>query len=232
MRDGANIEYRAELIRKTIHFSSLSIPILYSILSRSSALSILVPLTFIALIIDFARLYHLPTGKIFEGIFGLILRPTEKSDFSEPARHRWKRLNGATNLLIAATVCVLIFPKFIVVTSFVILIVSDSVAAVIGRRWGRRKFLAKSLEGSLAFLLSSILVVLATPKIFYSTGEYAIGVVAAVVGTFIEASSLPIDDNITLPIGVGAAMWGLYTLFYPSFPELLGGSYLRFALGL
>ena len=222
MRDGANIEYRAELIRKSIHFCSLSIPVFYTFLSRSTALNILIPLTASFLLVDIARHYHAPTAQLFHKIFGLLLRPHEISNKSKPGSIWYKRLNGATNLLLSATFCVLVFPKIIVISSFAILIVSDSVAALVGRRWGLRKFLSKSLEGSVAFLVSAILVVLVTPKLSSSIGEYGIGAVSALVGMLIEASALPVDDNITIPLGVGGSMWGLYALFYPMLHKLLG----------
>ncbi len=209
MRVPANIEYHAELIRKSIHFCSLSIPVLYTFLSRTTALNILIPLTAAFLVVDIARYYHGPTARLFYGIFGVLLRPHER-DGQE------KRLNGATNLLLSATLCVLIFPKIIVISSFAILIVSDSTAALVGRRWGRRKFLSKSLEGSVAFLVSAILVVLVTPKLSASIGEYGIGAASALVGMLTEASALPIDDNITIPLSVGGTMWILYALIYPT----------------
>ncbi len=83
MRDRANIEYRAELIRKTIHFCSLSIPVLYIFLSRSTALSILIPLTSAFLIVDIARHYHAPTARLFYKVFGLLLRPHERGVHAE-----------------------------------------------------------------------------------------------------------------------------------------------------
>lgn len=225
MRDRSNIAYRAELIRKFIHLCSLSIPVLYTFLSRSTALNVLVPLTAAFLVVDLGRLYHPPTARLFYALFGWLLRPHEKVDQADPserhgragprATHR-RQLNGATNLLLSATFCVLVFPKFIVVSSFAILIVSDSIAALVGRRWGRRKFLAKSLEGSAAFLASGILVVLVTPKLSTSIGEYGIGAASALVGMFIEASTLPVDDNITIPIGVGGTLWAFYAIFYPA----------------
>jgi dolichol kinase len=46
--------------------------------------------------------------------------------------------------------------------------------------------------------------------------EIGIGAGAAAVGTVVEASSLKIDDNISIPLSVGLIMWGLYLLFLPS----------------
>ncbi|MCK7523378.1 MAG: hypothetical protein MZV64_39855 [Ignavibacteriales bacterium] len=62
--------------------------------------------------------------------------------------------------LLSALICALIFPKVIFVTAFSILIISDTMAALIGRKFGKRKFLRKSLEGTLSFFISASIVVI------------------------------------------------------------------------
>lgn len=209
MINAANIDYKAEIARKAIHFCSLSIPVIYYFIERDLALMILVPVTLGFLTVDLLRYYHTPTATLFYTIFSFMLRKHEQDPNS-------KRLNGATNVLIAATICIIIFPKLIVLTAFPILIISDSVAALFGRRYGKRKFLQKSLEGSFAFFTSALLVVYFTPKVDHAMIEYAIGAAAAFTGTIVEAGSWKIDDNLSIPLTVGAAMWGLYFLLYPS----------------
>ena len=209
MIDQKNIDYKAELIRKGIHLCSLSIPVVYYFISRDQALRILVPITVAFLVVDLLRYYHKPTAQIFYRIFGVLLRTHEHDGES-------KRLNGATHVLVSATICVIIFPKLIMLTCFAILIISDSAAALIGRRFGRHKFLSKSAEGSAAFFISALIVVLFSPKLFHSPGEFGIAAIAAAVGTIIEAASIRIDDNLSIPISIGAVMWFLYLIFYPS----------------
>ncbi|MBI2429759.1 MAG: dolichol kinase [Ignavibacteriales bacterium] len=205
----ANIEYTAEIARKGIHLSSLSIPVIYYFIERDLALQLLVPITLAFLTVDLLRYYHKPTADLFYKTFGFMLRKHEQDGTS-------KRLNGATNVLIAATLCVILFPKLIVLTAFTILIVSDTFAALIGRKFGKRKFLQKSVEGSLTFFITALIVVALTPKVEWSPTEYLIGAVAAVAGTIVEAGSWKIDDNLSVPFSVGIVMWGLYLLLYPS----------------
>ncbi len=214
MDEEKNIDYSAELIRKGIHLCSLSIPVIYYFISREMALKILVPLTAAFFVVDLLRYYHQPTARIFYKLFGWLLRTHEQN-------HAVKRLNGATYVLISATICVLIFPKLITITSFAILIISDSTAALIGRRYGKRRFFRKSMEGSTAFFISALVVSFVTPKLFYTPIEYGIAACAAVVGTVIEALSIHIDDNLSIPISIGVVMWVLYNAFYPSSLSLL-----------
>jgi dolichol kinase len=78
-------------------------------------------------------------------------------------KHEMKKkkllLTGASWVLISAVLTVLIFPKVIAVIAFIILIISDISAALVGRKWGRTKLGKKSLEGTLAFIVSGLLVV-------------------------------------------------------------------------
>ncbi len=119
-------------------------------------------------------------------------------------------------MLLSACLCVLLFPKVIVITAFAILIISDTAAALIGRRFGRHRFFTKSLEGSSAFFVSALLVVAVAPKIAYAPVEYLVGAVTAAVATVVEAAGIKVDDNLSIPLVSGAVMWGLYALAAPA----------------
>ena len=213
--DHATIHYRDEIVRKLIHLCSLSIPIVYYFISRTDAMIILSILAFIALAIDLGRYLSSGFGKIFYSIFGILLRKHELDAEK-------KNLNGATYVLISALVCVILFPKVFFVTAFSILIISDSMAALIGRKFGHHKFLSKSLEGTLAFFISASIVVLFTPKVEGLMLEYLIGFVAAAVAAIVENISHGwMDDNLSVPISIGFSMWGLYLLLLPHLQLIL-----------
>lgn len=208
--DNGTIQYKDELYRKLIHLTSLSIPIVYYFISTETAAIILAILASVALIIDLARYFHPEIGKVFYKIFGFLLREHEVD-------HKKKNLNGATYVLISALISVLIFPKIIFISAFSILIVSDSLAALIGRKFGKRKFLSKSFEGTLTFFISACIVILFTPKAGSFFDEYLIGFIGSFVGAIVENISFKlIDDNLSIPLSVGLAMWGLYILMLPN----------------
>ena len=213
--DNGTINYRDELVRKLIHLCSLSIPIIYYFIPRYNAIIILSIFTFIAIVLDLSRYFYPSIGKIFYSVFGFLLREHEVD-------HKKKNLNGATYVFISALLCVLIFPKVFFITAFCILIVSDSSAALIGRKFGKHRFLAKSFEGTLAFFISASIVVLFTPKIEYHTMEYIIVFISAAVGAIVENISFGFaDDNLSIPISIGFTMWGLYLLLLPNVSLIL-----------
>ncbi len=201
--------YRIELIRKAIHLSSLVIPVFYFFTPRGVALTVLIPLMVAFMIVDVSRYYYKPVEAWFYRTFGWLLRRHE----SDRTR---KRLNGATYVLVAATLAVLLFPKFIAVTSFLILIISDLVAALVGRRFGKHPFFHKSIEGSIAFFISAFLIIAVLPKIEYDPGEYLIGTLAAAAGALVEALPIDVDDNLSIPLTVGGVMWAGYVILYPA----------------
>ena len=208
--DNGTIQYKDELFRKLIHLISLSIPIVYYFITTETAAIILGILAAFALVLDLGRYLHPETGKIFYKIFGFLLREHELD-------HTKKNLNGATYVLISALISVLIFPKVIFISAFSILIISDSAAALVGRKFGRRKFLQKSFEGTLTFFVSACIVILFTPKVSGFFEEYLIGFIAAFVGAIVENVSFKlVDDNLSIPLSVGFTMWGLYLALLPN----------------
>ncbi len=211
MNELPNVEqsYGAELVRKTIHLCSLSIPVVYFFTSKSFALSILLPLLLVFGISDLARMYHPEARSVYHKIFGWLLRTHERDEVR-------RSLNGATYVLLAACLFVWFFPKLIFITAFSILIVSDTVAALVGRKIGRRPFLKKSLEGTISFFISALVIVALAPKAEGIPTEYIIGAVAALVGTLVEAAGTWLDDNLTIPASVGSVMWLLYALVIPN----------------
>ena len=213
--DNGTINYRDELVRKLIHLCSLSIPIIYYFIPRSTAIIILSIVTFAAILLDLSRYFSPSVGKVFYKIFGFLLREHELDD-------KKKNLNGATYVFISALICVIIFPKILFITGFSILIISDSVAALIGRKFGKHKFLAKSFEGTLAFFISASIVVIFTPKIEGVPMEYYIGIIAAAIGAIVENISFGFfDDNLSIPISIGLSMWVLYLIFLPNIQLVL-----------
>jgi dolichol kinase len=213
--DNGTIQYKDELFRKLIHLFSLSIPIVYYFIPTETAAIILGILAAAALIIDLGRYLHPETGKIFYKMFGLLLREHELD-------HKKKNLNGATYVLISALISVLIFPKVIFISAFSILIISDSLAALIGRKFGKRKFLSKSFEGTLTFFVSACIVIFFTPKVGGFFEEYLIGFIGAFVGAIVENISFKlVDDNLSIPLSVGFTMWGLYLALLPNLDLIL-----------
>lgn len=211
------IGYKDELLRKGIHLCSLSIPVIYYFISKQNALYILAGFLGFSLLIELLRFKSKAFAGFFYKVFGSLMRKHEV----DSKKHN---LNGATYVFMSAFFSILLFPKLFFLTAFPILIISDTVAALIGRKFGKHKFLAKSLEGTLAFFVSACIVVLFTPKSEYLYMEYLIGFIASGFAAIGENLSYGYaDDNLVIPLTASAVMWVLYPLLLPGVSIFLKG---------
>lgn len=178
------------------------IPALYLQIEHHTGIMILLAMTFTSLLIDVLMHFHGPTRRVMLSVFGPMLRPHERTS------DRFL-LTGASWVLIAATLTFALFPKVVSVTAFTVLIVSDTVAALVGRRYGERRFLDKSLVGSVGFAISAIGVVLFYGRLFDAPiSFYFSGTAASLVAASVEASStrLKVDDNLSIPFSFAITM--------------------------
>lgn len=208
MTQEREIPFTQELLRKSIHMVSLSIPIVYTFVDKETALCILIPLTIIFLTFDILSKFNKTIRQFVYFLFGKMLRQHETGEKFV--------LNGASWVLISAVICILVFPKLITVVSFTILIISDLFAALIGRKFGQHKLgKNKSWEGSIAFVVTALIVVIIYGVLFDAPMIYFVaGFFAAIVSAIFEAYSpmLQLDDNLSIPISAGVVLWlfGLY----------------------
>lgn len=207
--DKNNITYTSEILRKTIHLSSAAIPVGAFLFSRPVFLLILTALLIFAVVVEFMRHAFQPVRQFFNSVFGALLRQHE---VAEQGIH----LSGATYVLLAAWITALVFPVVIMVQAMLFLSIGDTMAALIGRKYGKTRFLKKSLEGSLAFFLSSVVIVLVTPKMGYGITEYLIGFAVAGITAIVEnITPEQIDDNLSISLISSTLLYCFYAIFLP-----------------
>ena len=180
-----------EFKRKGMHLFALTIPIGYYLLPKKIALFILVPFAVGSILVDVIRLRKLPLANFFNWFLGPILR-----------EHESYSLTGSSHILAASALTIAVFPKKeVAIAAIVYVILGDIAAALIGRVYGKTKIEKKSLEGSLAFLSVCLLIALILPGL-----PFWIGAIGALVATAVEALSIPIDDNLSVPLLSGLVM--------------------------
>ena len=185
-----------EFKRKGIHLFALTIPVGYFFLPKRIALLVLVPIAVCSILVDIVRLWKLPSANFFNWFLGPILREHENYSFT-----------GSSHILSAAVLSILFFDKKVAIAAIVYVILGDVAAALIGRVYGKTKIENKSLEGSLAFLSVCLLVALLLPGL-----PFWIGAIGALVATAVEALTIPIDDNLSVPLLSGLVMEILHLL--------------------
>ncbi|WPM32200.1 SEC59/DGK1/VTE5 family protein [Hydrogenobacter sp. T-2] len=96
----------------------------------------------------------------------------------------------------------LLFGKEPAMVSVVVLAVGDAFASVVGMRYGRTRMGSKSLEGSIAFFLSTFLVLLPFLGLWKA---FLICIFSAIV----EALPISVDDNFSVPLVAGVLYYML-----------------------
>lgn len=188
---------KKELYRKALHLSSLWIP-LFIYLVHPGISIIFFSVLFVAnAVIEYGNYKKYPWARqTFGSVFFRILRNKETT-------HGRFQISGSLYVLLAAIGCTLMFPQPVAVISLSVMLVSDTAAAIIGKLYGQRKiYKNKTLEGSLAFFLSALIINMLCESIYHFT--YA-GVIACAAATFTEIfeDKVDIDDNLSIPVVVG-----------------------------
>ena len=188
------LSLRRELIRKSIHAATVLLPLAVWVLPYRAALALLLFGAAAALLTEAARRYLRPVRYAFLVRTRHLLRPHERRGFA-----------GATWMAVAYLLAFLLFPLPIAVAAMLYNGLGDAAAAIIGRRWGRRRLgSGKSWEGFAAATLVNVGIGLALPGI-PPLAAVAGGIAAAAL----EIAPLPIDDNVAVTVGGGAALWAL-----------------------
>ncbi len=180
-----------EIRRKIVHLATLVIPVGYALTSQETVLLFVIPLFLCLLAVDVLRHFHPGMAALFKKyFFGRVLREEEKPT-----------LMGSTYFLFSTILAVLLFPKPVAVVSLLILILSDTAAALVGKGIGRVRIFGKTLEGSAAFFVTSLLIVWLYPGL-----DRFWGTLAALAGTLIELLPVRVNDNLSIPLVTGAVM--------------------------
>ena len=181
-----------EIRRKIVHLVTLSIPVGYALMAKDTVLFILLLLFLGFLSVDLLRHYHSGIASLFRKYFlGTVLREKEKAT-----------LMGSTYFLFSTLLTILVFPKPIAIASILILILADASAALVGKGIGKVPIFGKTLEGSMAFLICSLLIVWTYPNLDRFSAS-----LAALSAAVIEILPIRLDDNLTIPLVAAAVMF-------------------------
>ena len=174
---------KQEILRKTVHLLNSIIVLIFYLYGKETTLYILIPISIGFVIIDLLRINTRYISRIYNYFFEYITREEEN-----------KKLTGASYVFIAYSLIILFFDREIAIPSLLIMSISDSLAALIGKKYGLMHIGTKTIEGSLTFFISSIII------ITFSSLNIYIGIICCVITTFVELfTPKEIDDNLLIP---------------------------------
>lgn len=196
----APISYREEVKRKLIHLSSLWMPLAILFFPRPVMIWIFAGGLLGNLIVERLRADRVKwVTPLYDRLFGRMLR-------GEPRPGQWI-ISGGPYVFGAALAVTLLAPPPVAAASMAIMLLGDTAAALVGRKWGKHPAVnGKSLEGCMAFFLAGY-----GGSLLFTGGEYAgILIVCVLGGMLVELyeKTLHVDDNFSIPV-TAALLWNL-----------------------
>jgi len=127
------------------------------------------------------------------------------------------RESAMTPFAIAVLLTILAVPKLAALVAIYTLAIADPLAAIVGIRFGRRRLAEhRSVEGTLAFFVATVAIAVLVLRWGSDASAWSTAAAAAAIGVIAvgcELLPLRIDDNLSIPIGVGFATWAMAALF-------------------
>ncbi len=187
-----------ELYRKTLHLSSSIIPLSCIYISENLMLKTIIMLLIIMFAFETNRILCSPLYARFKSITKKIGLDIE----SMLRIHESQALTGASYMIISMAIVCCLFLKIIFIQAFLILAISDSLAALVGIGFGRIKLFDKTLEGFLTFWISTICIIYLVCAYFnYEIEFISIFIISGITAIAeLLSKQLNIDDNLSVPI--------------------------------
>jgi dolichol kinase len=185
----------AGLKRRLIHITAGSFfPVLLIFFPRIPVLSASLAVFAVAAAVEMARLRYPNINRWVVARVGSLMKPAEHS-----------RPLGVTYWLASTPVVIGLMPQPVAVLVLMYLAVGDSIAPVVGGRYGRHHLFGKTVEGSAAFLAGCIGIgwVLLATGLETSLPVMFVGAIAA---TLVELVPSPMNDNVKVPLATGGLL--------------------------
>ena len=199
---------KSELKRKSLHMTGLLVPLLYYLFGREITLTLIGLSFFIFVILEPFRVIEDLRDDIKrrlriyvdEDVIGRV-EVLEKHIDEITRPHEHYRVAAHIYFAAASFTVVYFFSEEIAVGAITVATVGDALAAIIGKSFGRHRFKnGKSLEGSLAYFISGLLIL-------WPLVGLPIAVIGSLAGMLAEFYNLPPDDNFSNQLAVATAIY-------------------------
>jgi len=157
-------------------------------LPRAVAVTILTLVMIATAALDLLRLVDPKVNVLFFRTFSSLASPREE-----------KGIASSTWYAFSALLAILLFPLDYALAGILVLAWADPAANLVGKRWGRTRFLGGTLRGTGTFVLVAFCALL----LFV---PWRPALVAAVTTGVAEALPLKLDDNLLIPLFVAGVL--------------------------
>jgi acyl phosphate:glycerol-3-phosphate acyltransferase len=181
--------------RKLYHLlGGLVLLSLYFIFNRNTAFAVYGALLAIVLVFEIVRLRFPAWNSYIYAHLGGVIRANEA-----------QKMTGTVPYILGVALSLYAYSTPVAAAAICFLAFGDVAATAVGERFGKTKIGSKSLEGTTAFVVASLLVGFLLPftGLWLPSGVIVLGAVAAAC---IELLPITVNDNLMIPILSGAVM--------------------------
>ena len=184
-----------EISRKAIHIFNIIIPLfhIYVLKNKIDMIIFLSAMVIFCFFIEIFRIQSSFISKFFEKYLFFMMRSFEKQG----------SLTGSTWVFVGALITIILIPQPFSLLALFFLAFGDSLAALVGMKFPFIKIGNKTLSGSLACFIVCIFV----GVILNFEISLDIILIGAFTATIVELISIKINDNISIPVLSGCAMY-------------------------
>ena len=174
------------MLRKLFHITGSIIPVVYLLTDKQTALIVTAGLFVVDIVLEMLRIKGFMNVTFIE---------------NNMKKEESNRLSGSFFYILSGLITIIFFAKNIAISSLFVLSIADPLSSFIGGRFGRVRFLGKSLEGTMTFFIVAFLIL----RVF--SFSIPIAAAGAVIASLTELfSSRFIDDNLSIPIVTAVAL--------------------------
>jgi dolichol kinase len=186
-----------EFLRKLIHLSSLWMVVFIAWFGRDISIILFGVLLGCIFLFEYARMTYPPITQFINRNFGIVMR-----DFEKVEKFSFSALTGSFYFVLSVFISLILFEPHIAIIAILIMILSDTSAALIGKIFGRHPliYFQKSIEGCAAFFITTCLILVMMAEL----SMLSIIVISAVL-TCVECISnrIRVNDNLSITLMAG-----------------------------
>jgi len=174
------------MLRKLFHFSGIVMPIIYLLTDKTVALMVAAGIFTADIVLETLRIKGFMRVAFIE---------------KNMKKRESNRLSGSFFYVLSGLITIILFGKNIAISSLFVLSVADPLSSLVGNKFGRVRFLGKSLEGTMTFFVVAFLILR-----FFSFSIPIAGAGAAIASLTELFSSGFVDDNLSIPLITALAL--------------------------
>jgi acyl phosphate:glycerol-3-phosphate acyltransferase len=181
--------------RKIYHIlGGMGLLSLYFVFNRSTTFVVYGVLIVVVLMFEIVRIRRPVWNNYIYTHLGGVIRANEE-----------QKMTGTVPYILGVGLSLYAYSTPIATAAVCFLAFGDVAATTIGERYGKTKIGGKSLEGTAAFIVASLLVGFLLPVVGLKLASWVI-VLGALAAASIELLPISLNDNLIIPIMSGAVM--------------------------